>query len=391
MQLLCRRSSKFSSDGYAVSGEVFLPASQPSFLVNISEIHSHLPQFFHLTPVTRTRLPLFFDMLATFPKVVAAFAIASSISSTLGETVVLANCQDSSGKWSSSQIAYFSGGTGSNPNAIAVVPGTNGGTVYWEGRTVSATFADGNVFTSHIRGGDIADYAYAGPGENKYTGFYCYHHWQPNLYQSSGGSCGQVYWCDHNAPKENVKVDFEISGDTVNLQGDFNPYDVYGHVWERMGTPYFDTSSVKLTDLCTISFSGHQAADNANHNMAQTLQDVVGRRSEAAKKTTSTVCTKWINIEHGQKACAETGQQTVTTMPKEIKLNAVNVPFDGSNNNDAGQLTATITCIDPAAVDCNMCKGLGIALGALSLLPEIGAIWGVAGAAASAACAGSGC
>ncbi|ORY14598.1 hypothetical protein BCR34DRAFT_229324 [Clohesyomyces aquaticus] len=330
-------------------------------------------------------------MITNLSYKVAILAFFSSIPYTLGETVVLANCQGNSGKWS--EIAYYSGGPTGNPNAIVVVPGTSGGTVWWEGRSVSATFTDGNVFTSHIRGdSSIPEGGYAGPGENLYQGFNCFHHWVPNLYQSpQGGSCGQIYYCNHDAPHDGLRIDFDVWKETVDLVGDFNPYDVYGKVWDRYRTPFFDNSAVQLTDLCSISFEGHGAADNVNGNMAKTLQEIVGKRDEAAKKATSSICTKYRPIEHGQKECIEWGTRTVTTMPKTIKIDAVNIPNNGGAPGEAGYLTTTITCIDPNGVDCNLCKGLSGALGLFGLVGEAAAIWGFAGIVTSAVCASQGC
>ncbi|KAF2467622.1 uncharacterized protein BDR25DRAFT_233806, partial [Lindgomyces ingoldianus] len=113
-----------------------------------------------------------------------------------GEVIWLSNCQNSQGI-KSSQIAYHSNPrNGDYPQSIATVPTSWDQAVNWEGRTVSATFQDGNVFTSHINSGQVAEYGYAGSGENSASSFTCWKHWQPNLYQmEGGGQCSQVYWC----------------------------------------------------------------------------------------------------------------------------------------------------------------------------------------------------
>jgi hypothetical protein len=100
---------------------------------------------------------------------------------SLAESIILANCADASGSLSS-QIAYFNGPAGGSPDAVAVVLTNLGTTVIWEGRDVSATSADGNVFTSKIRGKSISDYIYVGPDQNSVSTFSCHKRRQPNIY-----------------------------------------------------------------------------------------------------------------------------------------------------------------------------------------------------------------
>jgi hypothetical protein len=101
----------------------------------------------------------------------AILVLSSLVSLSMGEIIALANGY-ASGAWSS-QIAYFSGWTAGQPDSVAYVDTPTGTTVQWEGRPVSATFGDGNIFTSHIRPGDTAEYAYGGSGKNNAKSFSC--------------------------------------------------------------------------------------------------------------------------------------------------------------------------------------------------------------------------
>ena len=119
------------------------------------------------------------------------------ISLSLAESIILANCADAS-RSLFFQIAYLNGSAGGSPNAVAVVPTNLGTTVTWEGRDFSPIFADGNAFTSKIRGGGISDYAYADPAQNSVSTFNCYKHSQSNIYwMPRGGHYDQIYWCNH--------------------------------------------------------------------------------------------------------------------------------------------------------------------------------------------------
>lgn len=107
---------------------------------------------------------------------------------------------------------------------------------------------------------------------------------------------------------------------------------------------------------------------------------------------TYSVCARWRTIEHGQTVCVEYRDQTVTTMPKRVEMWVVNVPFDGGSRSEAGAMTATVECNEPAGEGCGMCQKLGVGLMVAKLIaPELLLIWGPVEVAVKAGCAGRGC
>jgi hypothetical protein len=116
-----------------------------------------------------------------------------------GEHVVLADCRDRSGIISS-QIAYFAGEPGPNPEDVAVVVTEAGQAALWVNGNTSALFTNTGVTFTATLGPAVAEGQFAGTGENGYGNFSCYQSYVNALYVYSATTCSQVYLCDHSDP-----------------------------------------------------------------------------------------------------------------------------------------------------------------------------------------------
>lgn len=136
-------------------------------------------------------IKIFFIGLAS-----SLLGIASSTDPTTeGEIVYLANC----GNNDYSVMAYYKDYTksqaGQQPDALST---NRGSVIQWEGRAWSGTFADGNVFTSHIDSNafNMPNGAACGTGENKYRKFQCYKDNLRALYLDAVGlKCASIHYC----------------------------------------------------------------------------------------------------------------------------------------------------------------------------------------------------
>jgi hypothetical protein len=116
-----------------------------------------------------------------------------------GEHVVLADCRNRAGVISS-QIAYFAGEPGPNPEDVAVVVTEPGQAALWVNGNTSALFTNTAVTFTSTLGPAVAEGQFAGTGENGYGNFSCYQTYVNALYVYSATTCSQVYLCDHSDP-----------------------------------------------------------------------------------------------------------------------------------------------------------------------------------------------
>lgn len=116
-----------------------------------------------------------------------------------GEHVVLADCRDRAGLISS-QVAYFAGEPGPNPEDVSVVVTDPGRAALWVNRNTSALFTNtGITFTARL-GPAVEEGQFAGTGNNGYGDFSCYRNYVNSLYIYDSTTCSQVYLCDHSDP-----------------------------------------------------------------------------------------------------------------------------------------------------------------------------------------------
>ena len=205
---------------------------------------------------------------------------------------MLCNCRDGNGVLSS-QMAYYSGGPDSSPEAHADVNSDRGKTVIWEGgKPVEGTFGDGNVFTSVIDK-PVGEGSYAGTGNNKFRSFFCYHNYRENLYTSNGKTCSSIYACNHKAP--GIEIAVSVPGtDYVEMNGWHNPRDILWAVWDRRLERSCNESPYDLGNGCQIRFSCHGNIPWATTNgMATTLVDVVAKQKDLVQHQSvkNRVCT----------------------------------------------------------------------------------------------------
>ncbi|KAJ1328933.1 interleukin 15 receptor alpha [Microdochium nivale] len=115
------------------------------------------------------------------------------------EHVVLANCR-STARILSSQMAYFNGSIGPNPQDIAVVRTGFNQQAIWFGQTTEALFtASGTTFTATLNAIG-ADGDYIGDGENGYGPFFCYQRFYQDRYVYNDLVCNMVVDCSHATP-----------------------------------------------------------------------------------------------------------------------------------------------------------------------------------------------
>ncbi|KAK3937021.1 hypothetical protein QBC46DRAFT_268445 [Diplogelasinospora grovesii] len=115
-----------------------------------------------------------------------------------GEHVVLADCIDPN-RVVSSEMAYFQGAPGPNPQDVAVVKTDPGKTALWVSSTTSALWTDTGVTFTAVLGPKVDDGQYAGTGDNGYGNFTCWQKFVVSLYTYDGTQCSQVYDCNHDA------------------------------------------------------------------------------------------------------------------------------------------------------------------------------------------------
>ncbi|KAK9421340.1 hypothetical protein SUNI508_05878 [Seiridium unicorne] len=116
------------------------------------------------------------------------------------EHVVLADCRDKVGVYSS-QMAYYPTSSGGSPNDVANVVTNTGETALWICSTTVGLFTTTNTkFTANL-GPQVADGQYAGTGDNGYDngGFRCWQSFQEDYYTYGNTTCNMVYNCDHSA------------------------------------------------------------------------------------------------------------------------------------------------------------------------------------------------
>ncbi|KAH6668729.1 hypothetical protein B0J14DRAFT_149370 [Halenospora varia] len=111
-----------------------------------------------------------------------------TLTTASADTIVLANCKNNG--IPSSKIAWFPNEINGSPGAIAPVHTDSGQTVFWEGAQVTATFPDGNYFTTNIPR-SVNNNEHAGTGSNKFLQFECWKSWKddPIYYLGDGRAC----------------------------------------------------------------------------------------------------------------------------------------------------------------------------------------------------------
>lgn len=116
------------------------------------------------------------------------------------EHVVLADCLDGAGVFSS-QMAYYTGDPNGNfPRDVAVVVTAKGQTALWVNGNTSALFTGtATTFTATL-GPRVDEGEYAGTGNNGYGTFSCYQRYYKDRYTWEKTTCSQVYDCDHSDP-----------------------------------------------------------------------------------------------------------------------------------------------------------------------------------------------
>jgi len=141
----------------------------------------------------------------------AAPLVARNIDQTLGsrlaprsstERVFLAYCL---GGYPGSEMLYYSNDaesrTGQKPDDVAFINPDAAILSPFEGHTVVGIFPSGEVFTTEITPGaeNIANFAYAGTGQNQYHQFSCYKDDNRLLWQGMDGeyeqACYSQYYC----------------------------------------------------------------------------------------------------------------------------------------------------------------------------------------------------
>lgn len=114
------------------------------------------------------------------------------------EHVTLSDCRDKANVFSS-QMAYFPGDPGPEPQDVAVVQTPPGQAALWINTNTSALFTGtGTTFTARL-GPKVGEGEFAGMGENDYTTFTCWQKYKAVLYQYGNTICSQVYACNHDA------------------------------------------------------------------------------------------------------------------------------------------------------------------------------------------------
>jgi hypothetical protein len=132
-------------------------------------------------------------MLLT-PSAILAVALTGAATAQASEIVYLTNCTYPNGAGASEVNWYADAAAsqhGEQPNAHSDTS-TNGFT-HWEA-PVTARFADGNFFTSHITDHDGPLHAHKGDGFNSSHGFSCFQD-DRELYRFETKVCRSVYYC----------------------------------------------------------------------------------------------------------------------------------------------------------------------------------------------------
>jgi hypothetical protein len=276
-----------------------------------------------------------------------------------GEIISLVNCQKNGVQ--SSQIAYFGGSPGGNPDAIAVVPTDSGKTAWWEGAPVKATFSDGNYFVSSIPRA-VQDGQHAGTGQNKQAQFECWKHWHENLYRTADGTtCSQVYICNHSQASDKAEMEISVSQKTSRIPGRWTGTSVFRKIWDRRGPAFCDSTPVVVEGGCSIKFDCLFPNDNwqtANY-MSSFLIDAVGSLPDLF---THVNCGCERRIEHG--ICEVPGK--CTEFRSQGQAIVWNNYLDHEPRSAGAYVKYEISCgASGACRDCNLISaGIGsIALG----------------------------
>ncbi|KAL2133518.1 hypothetical protein VTI74DRAFT_2244 [Chaetomium olivicolor] len=118
-----------------------------------------------------------------------------------GEHVILADCHDGNGVYSS-QMAYYSADPNQQaPNDVAVVVTNPGQAALWVNRNTSALFTITAITFTAVLGPRVEEGQFAGRGYNGYPEpFSCYQKYVKDRYTYETTTCSQVYDCDHSDP-----------------------------------------------------------------------------------------------------------------------------------------------------------------------------------------------
>lgn len=201
-----------------------------------------------------------------------------------------------------------------------------------------------------------------------------------------------AYVC--NPPhKDPITISFALGADQVVLDTDISAHDVFNQVYTKLGDHEFNPDAVPIPhSRCTIQFDGFGAATGATvRRMAKVLVDVL-----ASQKGISSA----VEVDKFENTCITTGtgaticgsqpngKKKVTKITSKVQIDVSNQPPPGSNSQPSiqGSLKYHITCPAGAGQDCSECTVTKAALGAASLIPVLGLIFGIVGATVNAAC-----
>ncbi|KAI9856278.1 MAG: hypothetical protein M1824_005492 [Vezdaea acicularis] len=319
------------------------------------------------------------------------------------EMVILANCVNVNNVGEqSSQIAYYSSTHNPSPAAIAKVQTPFGKTAFWEGGSpISATFADGNVFSADIPKDISIQGAFVGLGKNNAGTFSCWRDWRPDTYTADGVRCSGIYTCDHRAPPGNeIEVQIEIGQNSVVLEGDVDAWQVFHTVWDRRQARSCDTKPVAIPDTsCTITYECFGATDwEITNAMATTVNGVLAKAVKKVEDYTVRECQEVSDIPPHK--CIELipVKHQRTNIVNHGRLDVTNVSPAGSGipNSLAGWLTYDISC-PTAHGNCAGCKAAelflmgGAAAGTYTMNPEVAGAFGGLNVLTTAICALGGC
>ena len=109
-------------------------------------------------------------------------------------------------------------------------------------------------------------------------------------------------------------MDFEISSETVDIDGDFEPEAIFKKIEAHMTWPYFQNAPAQPADARNIRFEGHENATNVNWHTAHLK--AAGRQGGVGKKSTKSVRVKVQDPKHGLKDCVQYALRVTTTIPK---------------------------------------------------------------------------
>ena len=331
------------------------------------------------------------------------------------EHVILANCVDASGiKYS--EMAYFSSQPSSQspptPETIAYLNTPFNTDVIWAGSSVSATFPDGDIFTSNVQtAANPGDYA--GPGSNSLGGFNCFYVPLQNLYIDGPGTpipltCSQVYDCSHApvpAPVPTVEWFFEAPVQQFDGTG-ATAHDFFSAIYQHMNNTACDEQAVTIPNTgdistgaadCTITFNCAGGPDGRTVKaMADSLVEVVSGVSTILQTRSVPITPYCITPGPPEPALAGSAGQSSSPcalMSGDTKIVSYiqsHMSMDITNYGEGGNLEYTINC--PAPPMCTFCDQTAAEMDDVSKAPVIGGIFGGIGELINkASCSDSGC